>query len=118
MMKIVYRYIVEDVELRNTFAQSNTLQDFRNACQMLRERLPSLQIGRREIIQKNLSTVSENEFILSWYNRHRTSQKDGLVLGNEDHGDSCYKSNKTGPKLPFSAVDEEVLEDALSIFNM
>lgn len=107
MIKIIYRYINVDTELRNIFAQSNTLADFRNACQYL----------RNQLAHKSAKEIEDGEKeLVSWYNRYRFPGNKLAEAG--DDGDNYTSSTKYNtPKPPFSALDESALEDAFNMFQ-
>ena len=118
ILKIVYRYLQEDLDLRNQFALSNTLTDFRKACQILRLRLVARESPEQS--EEEEGEESKASGLVSWYNRHRLSVTNNNTEHEGEEGEerSPCTSRKVGPKLPFSALNEDVLEDSFNLFQL
>jgi hypothetical protein len=105
MMKMLYRYVAEDDELRNILANCNKLPDFRRAAAQIRA-----SYSPEQIIE-----MSKNREI-SWYNRHRFGKagEDG-----DEEGGCSGKKVQTKKKLinMASCVSDGSVFDAFDIFS-
>jgi hypothetical protein len=106
ILKMCYRYIVNDHDLRVAFANCNSVPEFRAAVQQLKENLQ----------RQNLK---EDDFT-SWYNRHTAGKEDNGNNNNECEGESTPTTvtnvYKMGGCHTIPDIDDSMLE-GLSIFD-
>jgi hypothetical protein len=104
-MKMLYRYLAIDTDLRDRLSHSNKLPHFLEACRICRERIEQ--------------GAYDGKPIISWYNRH----KHGLnSFDPVDDSEKCPSweggcASET-PSEKKAAKEDDDLCDAFSIFQL